>query len=481
MSKPLCILRVNDVALESWQTDNPEPIRHALFAAGDHVAFGQWLARQPKRMRYRLLVDLADEGIQLETLPRARGADRRALIARRFASHFPSSPITWMRALGPQTDNQRFERLVMHGLTRPTALEPWLDVIRRSGIRLEAICSATVLLGHFVLRALHLDSPVLLATHHLDGTRLTLIGDGCAKFSRTVPGVTPDSDGWLREVERTRAYLATQHGSTGEPLRTIALVDARDRDRPTSAEHGIEFAAVATLLSHRDVRQPASASTHIPSIESALLQWLVLAPTRLHCRAGACPTAPGPSSRRLAALGGATALLALGLILTAARWTEAGRLDQAASALEQRSAEQRRELAELRTRHASLATPPEALLELIARIDREQTAHTQPLSIFALAAEALDAMPGAEIDHLAWQRMRSAPAAEAIGVDVRLRIPAGHAQEALAQLTEHLSAQGAQVLDSETDVASAPRSPDDVDAASVRARIRFQFDSSARR
>lgn len=478
MSKPLCALRVDDLALEAWQINSSDPVRSATFAAGDHATFGQWLTRQPRRMRYRLLVDLADEGLQIETLPRARGADRRALIARRFASHFPSSPITWMRALGPQADNARLERLVMYGMTRTTALEPWLDTIRHSGVQIEAICSATVLLGHFVSRALHLDTPALLATRHCDGTRLTLIGEGYAQFSRTVPGVTPDSDSWQHEVERTRTYLAGQQTDAGAPLRTIVIADAQDGDRPNSADRGLEFAAAASLLSRRDIRRPAS--KHAPSIESALVQWLARAPAPLRCRSAACPTAPGPTPRRLAALGGAAALVALGLSLAMTRWAEAGRLDRAATTLEERTTAQRRELAELRTRHAALAAPPETLLELIARIDREQAAHTPTLPVFALVAEALEATPGVEIDHLAWQRVRSAPAAAAIAVDVHLRVPSEQAHDALARLTDQLSSQGAQVLDSETDVAPAPRDLDGVDAASVAARIRLQLDGSAR-
>ncbi|MDE2615212.1 MAG: hypothetical protein KGL78_17390, partial [Burkholderiales bacterium] len=56
------------------------------FAAGDVTGFAAWLARQPGGCRCRLVFDLAGEQIEVESLPRARGADRRALLARRLAA-----------------------------------------------------------------------------------------------------------------------------------------------------------------------------------------------------------------------------------------------------------------------------------------------------------------------------------------------------------------------------------------------------------
>lgn len=482
MSKPFCALWVNDHALEAWQMDTPGPVRAAAFAAGDHAAFGHWLARQPKGVRYRLLVDLADEGLQLETLPRARGADRRALIVRRFATHFPSSPITWMHGLGTQADGGRFERLVMHGLTRATALEAWLGAIRRSGARLEAICSATLLLGHFLPRALHLDTPVLLITQHRGGARLTKIADGCAQFSRLLPGIEPFSDSWRHEIERTRTYLATQHTEAGAPSRTIALVDAPERDRPQALSDGIEFVAATALLAPADPRPPASDTLPCAGIETALLRCLARAPARLNCRTRACPTTPRPSPRRLAALGCSAALAAAGLALAATRFAEAGTLDQAATALEAQSAAQRQETAALHARHGALTVPPELVLEMLARLEREQAAHTPTRPVFETVAAALEASPGVELDQLSWQRLRSTSASAPIAVELRLRLPSAPAatDDALDRLTDQLAGLGAQAVDSETGIRPASRGRDDIDGL-VIARVRFQLDGSARR
>jgi len=489
MSKPFYALRVDDHALEAWQMDTPVPIRAAVFAAGDHAAFGHWLARQSKGVRYRLLVDLADEALQLETLPRARGADRRALIVRRFATHFPSSPITWMHGLGTQADGGRFERLVMHGLTRATALEPWLDAIRRSGAQLEAICSATLLLGHFLPRTLNLETPVLLATRHRGGARLTKIADGCAQFSRLLPGIEPFSDSWRHEVERTRAYLATQHSDAGAPPRTIALVDDPEHDCPQAPADGIEFVAATALLAPAAPRLHASATASATAcanlagagIETVLLRCLARAPARLNCRTRACPTTPRPSLRRLAALGCSAALAAAGLALAATRFAEAGTLDQAATALEAQSAAQRRETAALHARHGALAAPPEVVLDVLARLEREQAAHAPTRPVFETVAAALDASPGVELDQLSWQRLRSTSASAPIAVELRLHLPPAPAatEDALDRLTDQLAGLGAQAVDSETGIRPTSRGHDGIDDP-VTARVRFQLDGSAR-
>ena len=119
---------------------------------------------------------------------------------------------------------------------------------------------------------------------------------------------------------------------------------------------------------------------------------------------------------------------------------------------------------------------------MLARLEREQAAHTPTRPVFETVASALETSPGVELDQLSWQRLRSTSASEPIAVELRLRLPSAPAatDDALDRLTDQLAGLGAQTIDSETGIRPASRGRDDIDGL-VIARVRFQLDGSARR
>lgn len=488
MTKSLCALRVDDLGLEAWQIAGRNCDRLASFAADDSDAFAHWLGRQPRDQRYRLLVDLADEGMQVDTLPRTRGADRRALIARRFAAHFAGSPITWLHSLGGSTDAPHLERVALHGLARPTALEPWLAVLQRTRVRLDAVCSAALLLGHFAPRALHRRGRLLFVSFGRTGMRLNSTDDDAPHFTRLVPGVSPATGDWLHELGRTRSYLATQHGGAHiGPIHTIVLTSASDaamngmtaRPGADSPDHDLEIVAAATMM-------PAGGpppGSGVDAIDAALLQWLARAPRNLHCRTQLAMRTAEPARPNRIAYGAAAAAFAGGLVIAALRWADAAALDQESAMLEDRTAALRRELAQLDASRPPLPATPAALLAALEQLDHERASRAGARPVFEIVAAALDATAGVELDHLSWQRTRGTGVSTPIAVELRLRLDDAHERPSVHARLDHLSAQlelkGARALERD-DARHAARPPfAEGDAASAaRVRLRFEFDDN---
>ncbi|ATE58679.1 hypothetical protein CCZ27_00745 [Thauera sinica] len=465
---------MDDHGLQACQINDAGGLPAAGFAPGDTTGFAAWLARQPKERRYRLVFDLADEHVQVESMPRVRGADRRALLARRFATHFGDSPVTWMQSLGRGTDAPHQEKVVLHGLARPAALAPWLDAIGRRGARLEAAGSATLLLGHFAPRTLRLDGSLLLVAFTRCGMRLSHVEQGTVRFTRLVAGIRPAAEDWLHELERTCSYLLAQPDLCSGGLRTIVLdpspaAGATPHAGDAAADRGPRHVAAAALLPAGSV----PAGDDMGAIEVAQLHWLADMPRALRChmreRSAGAGAAPLP---RIVPYGTAAAV-AGALVLAAFRWADAAALDREAGTIEARAASLRSELAGIESARGPLPAAAGDLLAVLGRFEREQTRHLPAPVLFSRLASALDAAPGIELDHLSWQREADAEGATDVKLGLRLD-DAGPAR--LDALVDALERQGGRAFQRDVAEAAAMLTGSAADSPPMHAGLRFRFD-----
>ena len=135
LHRPL-LLAIDALGLEAWQMHGGTLVRLAGFAPGEASALHTWLAGRAQRAPCRIVVNLADEAYEVEDLPHVRGADRKALIARRTAAWFAHPEFARAGSLGPAPDGRKgYERILFAGLERADELRPWLDAVRTSGTR----------------------------------------------------------------------------------------------------------------------------------------------------------------------------------------------------------------------------------------------------------------------------------------------------------------------------------------------------------
>lgn len=321
------LLAIDALGLEAWQMHGEALIRVAGFDPGEATALQTWLAGRTRRPPCRILVNLADEAYEAEDLPCVRGADRKALIARRTAAWFAHPEFARAWSLGPAPEGRKgFERLLFAGLERADELRPWVDAVRASGTRITRLIPAANLIPA-VLAAIPgspnaTAGPQLVAGFGRGGLRITLIADGRVHFSRLVGRCTladaAQSPAWLQEIERTRDYLLAQHRLQADapvPVRVLEVVDAVHLapEAVAGAAGGASAALSFLPSSFRAVMAPDDgAQPACPAFDKLLVRALLRAPDDLGWQPAIMRSGTLPLSPRMLALAGVVASAVLG-------------------------------------------------------------------------------------------------------------------------------------------------------------------------
>lgn len=429
MLRPPCLLRLDGLGLEAWQLHGRTPARVAAFGADAVRDFVAWLRQQPSARRYRLLCEFGDEAFEAEDLPRVRGADRRALLARKLATYFPDPALARAEALGRDSATATgLERVLFTGLSRPALLAPWLEALRIAGARLERLVSAAQLIGHFAPRAARPGADALLAGFTRAGMRLSHFEQARLQFARLVPGCTAEAAGhdphWLAELERTRQYIAGQRGADIVPA-VVVLAGAEALALPAAdTAAGSMPAADLRFVTAASLGMPAPAGTTAgPDLTPLLLHWLARAPQRLGWTAATSAAAPRHLPHAL--LGGGALVFSACALAAALRWSDSVTLENDRALLHRRHLAARQALAALESARPALPLAPQVLIDTLARLDHAQPARLAPLALFRHIATALASQPEASLQRLHWN---VAPQGELrVGLSVDLGVEPGHA------------------------------------------------------
>jgi hypothetical protein len=156
--------------------------RFAIDESGQ-ADFRRWLETKRGDLFY-LLVDLPDEGFYQESLPHVTGGDRQALLARKRNQHFHGSPYTLVRSMGRDKQGRRDESFLFAALTRPQAIEPWLEAMQEAGAALAGIYSPALMLGDLLSRNAAAQPRLILITIGSGGLRQCYFEQGQLRFSR---------------------------------------------------------------------------------------------------------------------------------------------------------------------------------------------------------------------------------------------------------------------------------------------------------
>ena len=209
------ILAFNGVTITAlrWQKGSVTTDRIFTADALGHEAFSAYLANAPGVLVY-LLVDVSEEGFQLETIPAVQGSDRAALIKRRLGQFFFGTPFSLGHSLGRKKEGRRDERILFAALTRPEVLTPWLELIQQAGVSLAGIYSVPLVLAQNAKSMVSRHDQFLLVTLAASGLRHTFFNEGQIQFSRLSQLTTHSQDEFAiscaREATRTYQYLLGQ-------------------------------------------------------------------------------------------------------------------------------------------------------------------------------------------------------------------------------------------------------------------------------
>ncbi len=398
----------------------------AQFANDEHglAQFREFLqTRNPKlQHHFSLLLDIVDESYLIETVPFVRGHTRRTLLQRKLQQYFQSSNLCTVRSLGRLGNPRRDEQLLLAGLTRNRAFEPWLEQLRQARYPVEGIYSAASAVEILIQKCFKQQAQVLVMTLGRAGIRLSYFEQGQLRLSHLTSALPSDQEHLAllcqQEALRLHQYLQGQHRLTrASVLPCLVLADTELRS------HLYELSPRSPLLSfdieylddiyhklHLQPRTHANPDTPIsPCLAIARLSDEVLAHLTLSQRADLQFADPEErklyrqwQQRRVLTLASRAALLALWVIIALQWWSI---YEQGQQTLKQES--KRKSLEQDYQRRLAARTPeqiqPESLKALyLAYRHLEEHAPSPADSLYALST-TLDAFPSVTLHTLEWQ------------------------------------------------------------------------------
>ena len=232
MGCKLLLLHVDEAGLEVFSAARAgtPPTRLASFGAGERDAFSRWIALNGRQRPCRVLVDLASEAFEPVSLPRLGRRDRQLLLQRKLAQLFSAPGLARAHTMLHRSSNgAAATRVMLHGLSRPGLLLPWLEAAHAGGSEVRAILPSAQLIAALtvVLEAAG-TSRQLRVSFSRSGMRLSLVDDGRLCFARVLAEwplqAAGQSSAWAAEVPRTLTYLRSQgHLDDDEAVAVIVL------------------------------------------------------------------------------------------------------------------------------------------------------------------------------------------------------------------------------------------------------------------
>ncbi len=338
--------------------------------------------------RVRVLVDLIEEEFRLERLPHLRGADHRALVARRRRQLFQDAELVRVERLGRETRGRRDDRVLFGAVRASAVLERWSQALAAWGIGIAGYWSlprlAECLLPRWGdgLRLLLYSQGerLVLRQNYREGGRLVF-----SRLSR-VERETAEEE-VPEEVERTWRYLQ----------RTLEVAGER-RFQVVAAE------ALARSLGNVLAELPDTRVAVLPATGEMPQRAALRLARRYWCRPHYRP--PRPAKARGAALLYAAAVAGLALAggYFAYAWQRHGELEQARRELADARDRLQRQLAALPAPAAIDGFTPwqmEVWLEVDGTLARRRLA---PDALLEPLGRVLTRFPAWRLVELSWKR-----------------------------------------------------------------------------
>lgn len=222
--------------------------RREFAVSGAGLAEFERYAAQYRTVPTRLLTDLAEEDIRLDTIPHVGTRDRDAILQRKLAQIFRSTPYRHAALQGREPDGRRDDRVIYTAVTNPEVLRPWIEVLERLQSPLAGIHSAAVF-SSVVLEELDLVFPhTLLVTFTPGGAlRQTYFRDREIKFSRLTPLDLEQGQSLgqmvSEETTRTWQYLDSLRNFGAEDRLEVCIL-VHPSERPDLQQHLRDFAQI---------------------------------------------------------------------------------------------------------------------------------------------------------------------------------------------------------------------------------------------
>ncbi len=364
--------------------------------------------RAHRRSNFRLLVDAADEGFHIESVPYTQGADRKALLGRKLSQLFYGTPYTAAISLGREKSGRRDERMLFSALTRPQALEPWVNCLIGEEAQLAGIYTAAQL-GQQLLKKLgsHHEHCMLVSIGR-NAVRQTFFEQGSLRFSRLSP--VPDmaqaelAKTCAAESEKIYQYLAAQRMVPRDaPLTTLLLVHPSRAAAFTEACRSTEELRYRILDLHAAARRTGLKTSPADSRCEPVFAHLLCQFPPAH------QYAPPPAQRyyrlwqmRTGMAGAGAAALISCLLWAGGQVFEGMSLAAESSRLRAQAELDGQRYAQLMQGLPPIPVSTDDLRALVERYQQLERRSPDPFDLFVAMSRALDVFPEIEVERIEW-------------------------------------------------------------------------------
>jgi hypothetical protein len=386
------------------------------------AAFDAYLKRLPKGTLAQVLADVVEEDFQHETIPYLRGSERRAVIDRRLAQRYRDPSLSLVQSLGIEKGQRRDERLLVSSFTNPAMFQPWLAVLRSSGLAVVGVFSVEQVAPHLARTLGYGKAPVLVVSLNAAGLRQSYVEPRRLRFSRLSPLPATDlaaperlAVAFLRETSRLRQYLVSARSLAQENEVLEVLMVAPPELRP-----GLEAVRSDEQLSIHVVDLPEAMKRvglrERPEDAGAEVLYVYLAAT----------ATPREQYAREALRGRyrvhqiRTGILAAGALACGGSLIAAGTDVLSTFGVRNAIEQDERQLKVIADQYARLAArlPPMPTTAESVRVAVDQHAALEKATLrpdraLASVSQALQASPRIELDTLRWERVDTLPASAA--------------------------------------------------------------------
>ncbi|MBF0139286.1 MAG: hypothetical protein HQL74_03285 [Magnetococcales bacterium] len=192
-----------------------------IFFEGPHLElskdglqkFEQYLDQIQLNGPVYLLIDVTEEEIHEEVVPKLMGRNRKKILQQRASRIFRNTPYVYHRFQGLVQGNKKKEHALFVGLTDPENVTPWMEILTRRQAQIVGIWSLPLLALQVFHRILPKDTSVLLVSPNSGGLRQIFVQNKKIKVSRLshLPSREPETVMLFihGEISRLMGYLGT--------------------------------------------------------------------------------------------------------------------------------------------------------------------------------------------------------------------------------------------------------------------------------
>ena len=372
-----------------------------------------------------MLIDLIEEDFRRETVPHLTGSTRTALLQRKFEQFYRGTPFRQAVTLQRQKTGRRDVEMLFSGLTNPSLITPWLDIMLDQQIPIVGIYSVPQISAPLV-KSSPSNHLLLISWGKHSGLRQTYFSDHHLQISRLTPvhDELTFQDAVVKELARTYQYLKSLSLlPVGQILDVVILCHSSDRSElraklTDDADMSIEFSDIEETGKQLKVNYPFTDSD---ATQIYLNQLITFRPNTNYANAEHVRYYNLWQLRRVLNWGSAVVLIACVLGSTGYFW-QSNRNSPDIDSLEFQAQHMLREAQQitqsLPPTHAPAADMKASVsvMQKLKRYEPAPSVYLDPISA------ALDHFPQIRVNELGWQASATEPVASNTVADVPAQV-----------------------------------------------------------